>query len=113
MVKISYSLLSLIASLSCLSLSNGSVIPKHEGISTLVLLDNWSTIETHSIFFETLRTIGHTLTFEMSSSAPQIKYFEDYFFDNVILLAPSIRGNTKHDLCFHRMEISYYLKGSH
>jgi len=58
----------------------------------LVLLDSWATIETHSFFFETLKKVGgHTLTFEMTSNNFQIKYYEEYFYDNIILMAPSIR----------------------
>ena len=75
------------------SFTFGGILPSKHGIKTLVLLDNWATIETHSIFFETLRKDGgHTLQFEMASSGPQIKYYEEYFFDNIILMAPSVRG---------------------
>lgn len=57
-----------------------------------MLLDNWATIETHSIFFETLKQNGHSIMFEMVSPAPQIKYYEEFYFDNIILMAPSVRG---------------------
>jgi hypothetical protein len=73
------------------------VLPSKQGIRTLVLLDSWATIETHSIFFDTLRRDGgHTLQFEMASSSVQIKYYQEYFFDNIILMAPSVRGKHYH-----------------
>ena len=28
----------------------------------------------------------------MANPAPSIKYYEEYFFDNIILMAPSVRG---------------------
>jgi hypothetical protein len=37
------------------------IIPKKQGLRPLVLLDNWATIETHSIFFEQLRQDGHSI----------------------------------------------------
>jgi hypothetical protein len=74
-------------------LANCGIITKREGTKTLVLLDNWATLETHSIFFETLKKDGHELQFEMVKPAPNIKYFEEYYFDNIVLMAPSARGN--------------------
>ena len=72
---------------------SAGILPTKQGIRTLVLLDSWATIETHSIFFDTLRRDGgHTLQFEMASAGPQIKYYQEYFFDNIILMAPSVRG---------------------
>jgi len=70
----------------------GSLIPKEEGIKTLVLLDDWATLDTHSIFFESLRRDGHNLVFEGANPPPQIKYFDNYFYDNIILMAPSVKG---------------------
>lgn len=77
---------------SAILFASCGIIPKKEGIKTLVLLDNWAIIETHSIFFDTLKHNGHTVMFDMINPAPQIKYYEEYFFDNIILMAPSVRG---------------------
>jgi hypothetical protein len=85
----------LILCISLLLTVNCGIIPQKQGIKTLVLLDNWATIETHSIFFDSLRLDGHSLQFEMIKPAPAIKYFEEYYFDNIILMAPSTRGNYK------------------
>ena len=39
-----------------------------------------------------LKQTGHTLTFEMiQPTPPQMKYSEDYFFDNIVLMAPGVR----------------------
>jgi hypothetical protein len=92
----------------------GSLIPKKQGIQTLVLLDDWATLDTHSIFFETLRRDGHNLVFEGANPPPQIKYFDDYFYDNIILMAPSAKGKIReHHIIKCRNEITNYLKGSH
>jgi oligosaccharyltransferase complex subunit beta len=77
-----------------LSLVSAEVLPKREGIQTLVLLDDWSVVETHSIFFDSLKNDGHLIDFQMASPAPSIKYYEKYFYDNIILMAPSIKGNS-------------------
>ena len=40
---------------------------------TLVILDTWATIETHSIFFDHIRKMGggnHTLEFKLISGHP-------------------------------------------
>ena len=69
-----------------------SVMPYKDNKKTLVLLDSWATIETHSIFFDILKRSGHTLTFEMATNnPPEIKYYEEYFFNNMIIMAPSIK----------------------
>jgi hypothetical protein len=80
------------ALLLLLSTASGSLIPKKQGLQTLVLLDDWATIDTHSIFFESLRRDGHNLVFEGANPPPQIKYFDDYFYDNVIFMAPNVKG---------------------
>ena len=72
--------------------ATASLIPKKQGIQTLVLLDDWATLQTHSIFFETLKKDGHNLVFENANPAPQIKYFDEFFYDNIILMAPGVKG---------------------
>lgn len=69
-----------------------SLIPKKEGIQTLVLLDDWATVETHSLFFDSLRKDGHNLLFETANPAPPIKYYEYFFYDNIVLMSPSVKG---------------------
>lgn len=49
MVGISSKLITLAA---LFAVAASSIFPKKTGLQTLVLLDNWATIETHSIFFE-------------------------------------------------------------
>lgn len=61
------------------------------GKKTLVLVDNWSLRETHSIFFRTLREKGFELTFKTAddSSLALVKYGE-FLYDNLILFSPSV-----------------------
>jgi oligosaccharyltransferase complex subunit beta len=58
---------------------------------TLVLLDNWTIKETHSIFFKTLRDRGFDLTFKTAddSSLSLIKYGE-FLYENLVLFSPSV-----------------------
>jgi hypothetical protein len=81
----------------------GSLIPKKDGLQTLVLLDDWATLDTHSIFFESLRRDGHNLVFEGANPPPQIKYFDDYFYDNIIFMAPNTKG--KNSMAFNDIEL--------
>ena len=61
---------------------------------TLVLLDSWATIETHGHMFNYLRdTLGHQVTFEMIESKIHLKdSAQQWRFDNIVLMAPSIKG---------------------
>ncbi|CAG2227728.1 dolichyl-diphosphooligosaccharide--protein glycosyltransferase 48 kDa subunit-like [Mytilus galloprovincialis] len=61
------------------------------GKKTLVLVDNWSLRETHSIFFRTLREKGYDLTFKTADDASLalVKYGE-FLYDNLILFSPSV-----------------------
>jgi len=36
-----------------------------------------------------LRGDGHVLTFKTVNDKPEIKYYDDFFYDNIILMAPS------------------------
>jgi len=59
---------------------------------TLVLLDNWATVETHSLFFSHLKNnLGHTIEYAMASEAPLIKYHDKQYFENIIMMTPSIK----------------------
>ena len=66
---------------------------------TLVLVDTWATLETHSIFFEHIKSMGagnHTLEFKLISGNPNdpvgIQQFNKYFYDNIILMAPTVKS---------------------
>ena len=74
------------------SATKATLIPKKQGIQTLVLVDDWATLESHSIFFESLKRDGHSLLFESVNPPPAIKYYDEFFYDNIILMAPSVKG---------------------
>lgn len=49
--------------------SAGGLIKQDTATKTLVLLDDWATIETHSILFDhVMGTLGHQLEFDMPGS---------------------------------------------
>ena len=76
--------------------TSGKLISEDKLTQTLVLLDNWATIETHSIFFNYLaKTVGHELEFVMASQGPHsVKHYDQYYYDNIILMTPSIKGKS-------------------
>lgn len=86
--------------LSTLSFASaGKFVHEKNQNKTLVLLDSWATIETHSLFFEHVRNMGsgnHTLEFKLISGNPnedvKLQQFEKYFYDNIILMAPTVRS---------------------
>jgi len=59
---------------------------------TLVVLDNWATTETHSIFFDHLRrNLGHEINFSMATQTGSIKFYDTYHYDNILVMAPSVK----------------------
>lgn len=64
---------------------------------TLVLLDNWATQETHSLFFKYIQdTLGHEIEFVMANTGPStaVKHYDQYYFENIIVMSPSIKGKS-------------------
>jgi len=77
----------------------GTFVQEKSQNKTLVVLDNWATIETHSVFFEHIRQMGggnHTLEFKLISGHAtdevNIQKFNKYFYDNIILMAPTVKS---------------------
>ena len=57
----------------------------------LVLVDNLSTKETHSLFFKNLVKDGFTLTFKVADDPNiQLKKYGVYLFEHLILFSPSV-----------------------
>lgn len=68
----------LLLAIACMGMSEhgvraGTFVQEKSQNKTLVLVDTWATIETHSIFFEHIKTMGggnHTLEFKLISGKP-------------------------------------------
>ena len=93
----------MIAFLFLLSTVLATFVQPKSANHTLVLVDSWATLETHSLFFEHIRKMGagnHTLEFQLIDGNPNddvsIERFEKYLYDNIILMAPSVRSFGKH-----------------
>ena len=57
---------------------------------TLVLLDDWHTIDTHSLFWEQIRKMGFELEFKMiDDNDIKLTYFGEYLYVNIIYFASS------------------------
>lgn len=68
-------------------------IQQDVSVRTLVVLDDWAMIETHSQFFKHLtEDLGHSVTYKMASDDVQLKMFQSYHYHNLILMTPSIKG---------------------
>ncbi len=62
-----------------------------EGGKTLVLLENFSMKETHSVFFEDLKSRGHNLVFKSADDPGlALSKYGEYLYENVIIFAPSV-----------------------
>ncbi|KAL4221286.1 hypothetical protein ACF0H5_019549 [Mactra antiquata] len=58
---------------------------------TLVLLENWSIRETHSVFFKSLRENGYELTFKTADDASlSLSKYGEFLYSNLIIFAPSV-----------------------
>lgn len=58
---------------------------------TLVLLDDWSLRDTHSIFFRGLRDRGYELTFKLASdSSLKLTKYGEFLHDNLLIFAPTV-----------------------
>lgn len=77
-----------------LSPLQAKLISQEDITKTLIVLDNWATIETHSVFFSHLKDkLGHKLEFAMAATGPHIvKHYDEYYFDNIVFMAPSSKG---------------------
>lgn len=78
------------------------LISEDTATKTLVVLDDWATVETHSILFEHIGKsgkLGHEIEFAMASKGPQgkVKHRDAYYFDNIVLMAPSTKENEMAD----------------
>eukprot|EP00611_Tribonema_gayanum_P029963 TRINITY_DN818_c0_g2_i1.p1 TRINITY_DN818_c0_g2~~TRINITY_DN818_c0_g2_i1.p1 ORF type:complete len:484 (-),score=177.26 TRINITY_DN818_c0_g2_i1:41-1492(-) len=66
------------------------------GKRTLVLLDTFTTRQTHSAFFSSLRSRGHQLTFQLASQMEaELVSFGEYLYDNMVVFAPRAKLDTK------------------
>jgi hypothetical protein len=67
-----------------------------------VLVDTWATLETHSIFFDHIQNMGgknHTLEYKLiagnANDKVEIQAYQKYFYDNIILMAPTVSSYGK------------------
>jgi hypothetical protein len=89
---------SLISSVALCNLAQASIAESNNPSRTLVLLDSYATIETHSLFFRHLEDkLGHHLDYEMADSKVNFKQFDQWRYENVVLMAPSIKGKSPKD----------------
>lgn len=80
-----------------------------------MLLDNWATVETHSTFFDHIsKTIGHEIEFVMANQVNlSVKHYDQYYYDNIILMAPSMKENEIADGCSVDDLVEFFDKTGH
>ena len=73
------------------------LISEDTATKTLVIVDDWATVETHSIFFDHIGKgkLGHEIEFAMANKGPQgkVKHHDAYYFDNIVMMSPSTKEN--------------------
>lgn len=68
---------------------------------SLVLLDDWHYLETHSLFWEQLRAMNIELDFKIVDDPTiQLTYYGDYIYQSIIFFAPTFSDDLskKNDL---------------
>ena len=78
--------------------STQSAIQKEK---SLVLLDDWHYLETHSLFWEQLRSLNIELEFKVIDDPTiQLTYYGDYIYQSIIFFAPTFSDDLskKNDL---------------
>lgn len=72
---------------SVISLSLGLAV----GGKTLVLLENLSIKETHSVFFDDLKSRGYNLVFKLADDPSlALSKYGEYLYENLIIFSPSV-----------------------
>ena len=57
----------------------------------MVLLDSLEVRDTHSLFFESLETRGHTLTYKLAQAEDLVlEKYGEYIYDNLVYFAPTV-----------------------
>lgn len=68
-----------------------TIIEKPLTQKALVILDDWMMIETHSMFWDQIKSSRYELTFKMMDDPNiQLDYFGERLFDSIILCVPSM-----------------------
>jgi len=68
---------------------------------SLVLLDDWHYLETHSLFWEQLRSLNMELEFKViDDPSIQLTYYGEYIYQSIIFFAPTFSDDLskKNDL---------------
>ena len=74
-------------------LAGAKLINEDRATKTLIVLDDWATVETHSVFFGHIKNkLGHKVEYSMSNSVQKFKLHGAYYFDNIVLMTPSTKG---------------------
>lgn len=62
-----------------------------KGSKTLVLLENLSMKETHSVFFDDLKSRGNQLVFKMADDPSlSLSKYGEYLYENLVIFSPSV-----------------------
>jgi oligosaccharyltransferase complex subunit beta len=94
-------LLLLSISMFSVAISSGSNATSLVKERSLVLLDDWHYLETHSLFFDQLRALNIELDFKIVDDPTiQLTYYGDYIYQSIIFLAPTFSDDLskKNDL---------------
>ena len=98
-----------VASVACAGL-----IREDRSTKTLVMLDDWATVGSHSLFFKHISdTLDHQIEFAMADKGPVNLEAGASAFDNIIMIAPSQKESSLLD-GFESEKLAEYLsEGKH
>ena len=66
---------------------------------TLVLLDDWLSVETNSVFWNQISQMGYELIFKIASDKDiQLTNFGEYIYENIIFFAPTYVDSKRNDI---------------
>ena len=66
---------------------------------TLVLLDDWHSVETNSVFWNQISQMGYELIFKIASDKDiQLTNFGEYIYENIIFFAPTYVDSKRNDI---------------
>ena len=93
------------ALVSCFTavLASAGLIKEDNSTKTLVVLDDWGKIETHSLLFDYIgKKLGHEVQFDMVTELTARLKFPDgkvgHYYDNIVLMAPSSKKDVSNSM---------------
>ena len=71
----------------------------YQSKKTLVLLDDWNSVETNSLFWKQITNMGYEIDYKMANDKDiKLTNFGEYLYDNIIFFAPTFTDSKKNEI---------------